>query len=253
MRRKMSILISVMMAVMLSLGLALVRAADPKAGGHTGTVQSSKLYTDPDPSAGGGLHGEIVTPAKPILDVFAQGGEVNAWPKVYRGQVQGDKRREFKFDGLPVGKYDVWILFDDCFYEGATLDHTGANSLTTLDRKKIDETIMKATPFFDTKRIDRLEGFTGHAGKCRCILQELRTRATTLQDGSVNGGIQIRSLKLALLEDVGPGWSLENTREIKRQEVAGEEFRGLLPHFYNAKLGNIRVLETTKELGKLSL
>lgn len=240
------------------IGLTMARAAiKEKSGknGHTDTIQSSKLYTDPDPTAGGGLHGIIASPAQPMDYIFALSQE--DYTRVYRGEILGNGH-EFRFTGLPVGKYDLFIVFPDCFYEGLVL-YRGDNALTakdisgTANYQGIEQTIQKATAFFDTKKIHRLEGETGRAAKARCVLQELRTRSTTLQSGAVRGDIQIRSLKLALLEDVNIGWSLENTREILRQEVAGSEVRGLLPHHYSAKIGNFRVIDSIKELGTMNL
>jgi hypothetical protein len=239
------------------LGLAgLWAAGKPEKAvpkGHTGTEQSSKLYTDSDPASGGGLQGEIIAPDQTIRAIFATPQE--AWENVYRGEVLGEQGRSFRFTGLPIGKYDLVVVFENRFYEGLTLNRNGAEKppLTTKDQTQIAETINKSTPFFDTKKIHRVEGYTGRAGQARCVLQDLRTRPTTLQSGDVRGDIQIRSLKLALLEDVNIGWSLENTREFLRQEVAGSEFRGLLPHQYSPRLSNIRVIDSVKDLGKISL
>ena len=56
------------------------------------------------------------------------------------------------------------------------------------------------------------------------------------------------------MEDVGSaGWSMEASREIIRQEVLPNHTRGVLPHHYSSKLGGIRVVETTKDLGNLSM
>ncbi len=237
-------------------GIALVLSAgkpEKAAQSHTGTEQSSQLYTDMDPTSGGGIQGEIIAPDQTIVAIFATPQE--AWEKVYRGEVGGDKGRFFRFTGLPLGKYDVLVVFANRFYEGLTLNRDGAEKppLTTKDQAQIAETINQSTPFFDTKKIHRAEGYTGHAGQARCVLQDLRTRPTTLQSGAVRADIQIRSLKLALLEDVNIGWSLENTREFLRQEVAGTEFRGLLPHQYSPRLNSIRVIDSVKDLGKISL
>jgi hypothetical protein len=238
-------------------GIALLFAAGkPEKAptkSHTGTEQSSQLYTDPDSASGGGVQGEILAPDQKIVAIFATPQE--AWEKVYRGEVVGEQGRSFRFSGLPIGKYDLVVVFANRFYEGLALNRDGAEKpgLTTKDQAKIAETINKSTPFFDTKKIHRVEGYTGRAGQARCVLQDLRTRPTTLQSGDVRADIQIRSLKLALLEDVNIGWSLENTREFLRQEVAGDEFRGLLPHQYSPRLNNIRVIDSVKDLGKISL
>jgi len=236
-------------------GALLVAADKPEKAkkASTGTVQSSKLYTDPDPAAGGGVEGEIIAPNQAIVAIFATPQE--AWEKVYRGEVVGDDGRSFRFSGLPIGKYDLMVVYGNRFFEGWTLNRDGADKppLTAKDQAQIAETINKSTPFFNTKKIHRVEGYTGRAGQARCVLQDLRTRPTTLQSGDIRSDIQIRSLKLALLEDVNIGWSLENTREFLRQEVGGTEFRGLFPHQYSPRLNSIRVIDSVKDLGKISL
>ena len=159
---------------------------------------------------------------------------------------------EFRFTGLPVGKYDLVILYGDAFFEGLSLTQD-ENTLTDNDRASIADAIMKSAPFFNEKKIHRCEGTTGYAAKARCVLQEVRTRPVTLQSFELRSDIQVRSIKLVLPEDVNIGWSVVNTREIVRQEVGASEYKGMLPHHFNSNLGNIRVIDTIKELGNLSL
>ena len=225
------------------------QAADTKPSG-TGTVQSSRLYTPPDPAAGGGVKGRIARGDQPARAVFAMA--VDDYRLVYKGEMAGDGR-EFAFRGLPVGRYDLVVLFDDAFAEGLTLTRD-ENSLAAADLASIESAVRKGTPFFDTKAIHRCEGTGGEAGKARGVLQEVRTRPVTLQSAAVRTDIQVRSLKLVLAENVGsPGWSVSNTREIVRQEVGPREPRGLLNHLYDARLGGIRVLGAVKDIGELSI
>jgi hypothetical protein len=231
--------------------LALLPVGGPAAepGGHTGTKQSTSLYTPPDPTAAGGIRGALGLASPPIRRAFALPTDNPRF--VYEGAVAADSRR-FSFAGLPTAKYDLLLLGDDGFYEGLTLCR-GDNTLTDRDRQAIRDKIMASVPFFNEKEIHRCEGTTGREGKARCMLQEVRTRPVTLQDGSVRPDIQIRSLKLALLEDVGPaGWDLVTTREIVRMEVAGQERKGMLPARHVPKLGGIRVVDAVKELGTLA-
>jgi hypothetical protein len=171
---------------------------------------------------------------------------------LYRGEVRGEGK-EFLFRGLPVGKYDLMLLYEDGFYEGFTLTRE-ADTLTSQDRAHIQETISRATPFFDTKEIHRSAGTTGREGKARCVLQELRTKTIITQAFTELKNTQIRSLKLACLEDVGKtGWQLVNTREIVRQEVGPRDRKGLLPHHFNPQLSGIRVTDQIKDLGNVNL
>ena len=223
--------------------------AQAAKGGHTGTQQSTFLYTPPDPSAGGGLRGTLVLAAQPLRSVFAVPADDPT--KVYRGAVQ-EEGKAFAFQGLPTARYDLMLVFDDQVIEGFVLCRD-ENTLTDKDRQSIREKINVSVPFFDTKEIHRCEGTTGREGKARCVLQEVRTRPVTLQDASVRADIQIRSFKVALLEDVGLGWQMIDTREILRQEVAGGERKGVLPVKHQAALGGIRVVDTVKDLGQMKL
>ena len=217
------------------------------AGKFTGTQQGSRLYTKPDLSAAGGISGSIAAPHKAIVGIFAI--LQSDYRKVYSGEVSGTS---FSFGGLPTGKYDLLVVFPDSFYDGILL-YRESSTLTSSDQQSISSNVMRATPFFETKKIHRCEGVTGHSGKARAVLQELRARPVTLQDASVRSDIQIRSIKVMLLEDVNLGWSISETREVIRQEVGGSEMKGILPNYFNARLSNIRVIDTVKDVGALSL
>lgn len=219
------------------------------AGTPSGTVQSTRLYTAPDPTAAGGIRGRVLLPNAPLEDAFAV--PQHDWSKVYRAELRAD-RKEFLFRGLPVGKYDLMLLFADEFYEGFTLTRD-VDTLTDEDRRGIRETISRAVPFFDTKEVHRLAGSSGRDGRARGVMQELRTGLIITQAAEELKDTQIRSIKLVWLHQVGPGWQLVNTRELVRQEVAGPMRKGVLPHHYRARLGEIRVTDSVRDLGTLNL
>lgn len=221
-------------------------AEEPK--GHTGTQQSSRLYTPPDASAKGALRLKVVKPnGGAVLAAFAL---VQFETKYcYKASVSGDT---ISFSGLPAGKYDLMILCENGFFEGLRLTRD-EDTLTKEDRASIETALTKAVAFFDTKKIHRLAGTPGDDGKARCVLQEMRTKPVTLQDASVRSDIQIRSLKMAELEDVGPAWQLTTTREISRQEVAANERRGLLPQKFVPSLSGVRITDQERDLGQVDL
>ena len=228
----------------------LVSASGLLAGKVTGTQQSSRLYTKSDAAARGGMHAQLVAFANPVQQVFAID---NGNPKlIYQGTVSEDGK-EIQFSGLPAAIYELVLVASDRFYEGCRLAHD-PDTLTDRDRKAIAFTINKSVPFFDTKKIHRCEGATGRSGKVRCVLQEVRTHPVMLQSGVERTDIQVRSIKLAFLEDVGEvGWQMVQTREIVRTEVGPQDMKGLLPHCYLPVLGGIRVVDTDKDLGELNL
>lgn len=212
-----------------------------------GEYKSEGLYTAPDPAAQGGI--SLTSPC-PVESAFAvpQSNQYH----VYKGAIGPDKK-EIKFTGLPVAKYDLALICADKIYEGFCLNRDD-NDLTPGDIKFIELTIGQSIPFFDLKRVERLKGTTGKAGKSTAVLQEMRIGAFLNQNGDIMKGHQLRSLKLAFCEDVGKaGWQLFQTREIIRTDVFPEMPHGLLPVKFVESLENIRVTDSVKRLDGITL
>lgn len=234
-----------------------IRAGDSTKAGNPTQVrkymppatQSTRLYTQPAPSATGGINGRIKEHKK-LLDVFAVPSDNHKL--VYRGAISTNGN-EFSFAGLPVAKYDLMLVCPNGFYEGFKLTDE-ADSLTAKDRKMIEAIVKKSVPFFNVKKIHRCEGTTGRNGTARCVLQEVRTLPVMDQEGILHPEYQVRSIRLASLEDVGTaGWQLVNTREIIRMEAGADDVKGILPHTCLPALGRIRVVDEVKELGEIEL
>ena len=207
------------------------------------------LYTEPDPEAGGGIRGAVASSAGPLEAVFAIPA---ADPlKVYRAEIRRGGESTFSFRGLPPARYDLLVCFQRTLFEGMTLSRT-PSSLTPEDTGKIGEIISLSEPFFNRKIIHRVEGTTGHmTGTARAICTFLRTRKSIGYLDGVWRKEHRRAYKLVLLEDVGPGWQVARTREIYTVMMApgtGEsEVR------YSAGLSRIRVIDSVKDLGLLTL
>lgn len=232
---------------------------------------AAQLYTQSDPAASGGIRATLAAFPDPVRHAFAIN---NGNPKlVYKGTVSEDGK-EIQFAGLPAASYDLVLVAYDRFYEGCRLARD-PDALNDRDRQSIAGAINKSVPFFNAKKIHRCEGTSGRDGKARCVLQEMRM-IDPIAPGAAAGGsnnitrgyygpmdtsagtpasdIQIRSIKLALTEDVGEiGWQLVMTREILRTVVGPKDTRGLLPHCYLPILGGIRVVDAEKDLGELNL
>ena len=238
------------LGLVLTLGSAAAKDKKAKDDAHTGTKTSGRLYTAPDASDSGGLRGHIGTPKVPLLAAFAVPNSETI--RCYKATISKDGH-SFEFNNLPTAKYDLFLLFPEMFYEGMTLSRN-AGVIATNDWKSIQIILNNSEPFFEIKKILRMEGVSGDAGSALAVIQELRARPVTLQDASVHADIQIRTIKLARFENVGPAWQLLVTREVSRQEVANHERKGLLPHYHvGDKLGGIRVVDTVKDLGTLEL
>lgn len=224
---------------------------DMPAGEATDTKQSKALYSTLDKNSDNGIRGSITSPNKPIQFVFAssQGNYKN----LYKATIKGAKKQCFRIQGLPVGKYDLIVIYRDELYEGLTLNRGLESTLDDEDLASIEVILKDSTPFFNKKKLHRVKG-SNDRHKARGVLQEIRTLPVTLQSAEVRKDIQIRSIKLALLKDTGIGWALMETREIVRQEVVKKnEHTGFLPHNYDPRLGNIRTVGNIRNLGELEL
>lgn len=225
--------------VRLALGLlaALALAAAPAA-----RAERDRLYSPADASSSGGIEGEIASPSSPILEILAVPPDE---PRlVYRGTVTGSDRRSFRFDGLPMRKYDLVVIYDDRFFEGFDLNR-GEDTLTTEDRAQINQTIQKAEPYFTVKTIHRLEGTTGRGNSARCVVTFLRDRSST------NGSDFRRAFKLVMLKQVGPGWQVVRTRDLYPTWTKPDKARPA--HKYVPELSGIRVTDHINNIGKLNL
>jgi hypothetical protein len=124
--------------------------------------------------------------------------------------------------------------------------------------RAIKAKVTESNPFFNVKNQHRIEGQSGSFGKARVLEQEVRTLPVTLQSAEVLKHIQIRSIKLCLMESVGTSklgthWEMKKTREITRQEMGPPDTKGLIPGYFCKSLQGIRVATSVKDLGTLTL
>ena len=224
----------------------------PKPGtkGFGDEYHGDALYTQPDPSASGGIR--LISPV-PLEGAFAIPQSNQYF--VYKGTIEGST--QVSFSGLPVAKYDLVLIGKAKAFEGVVL-HRDENDLSEKDLKFIEVTVKQNIPFFDLKHIHRIKGTRGKAGKAVALTQEIRTGRTGFiinQNYENMAGFQIRSIKLQFIEDVGvAGWQVLQTREIFRKSVHPEMVpKDIMPIEYSEKLGNIRVTDSVKDLGTLML
>lgn len=210
----------------------------PTAAGN----ERTRLYTKPDPASPGGLKGRIANPELPIEQILAM-PDSNP-EELYQGEITGPKRDTFQFSGLPMGKYDLLVIYDSALYEGFQLNRD-ASTLTPDDHKKIEAAIHKSEPFFPKKVIHRLEGLTGRSSSARCICTYLRDSESSGSDGSR------RTFKLVVLKDVGPGWQIARARDLYPVTIPPN--KALPSHHYSASLNQLRVADQMKDLGNIDL
>lgn len=214
--------------------------------------ERTRLYTPPDPTNPGGIKGRIVKPERPIEQILAL--PADNIEHVYAGEITGPKRDTFQFTGLPVGKYDLVVIYPDAFHEGIQLDRD-PSTLTPDDLKKIDASIQKSEPFFTRKVVQRTEGQTGRGNTARVIGTYVREKGSELLlqqfEGKSNRPDFRRTYKLVMLKDVGPGWQIVRARDLYPVWLAPT--KTLPAHHFSAALNKIRVADAVKDLGDLDI
>lgn len=208
-----------------------------------------RLYTPPDPDSTGGITGMITKPGKPILQILAMPPD---HPElVYEGKVIGSTRQGFLFENLPTSKYNLFVIYENEFYEGLELSFV-PDTLTEKDRKSIDYIVKASDPFFNKKIIHRVEGTTGRGNFARCVVTQYRDGpGTVTADYEVMKGISRRTFKLIWLKDVGVGWQVVQKRDLYPVTAA---MNLMTPtHHFSKVLSKIRVTDQVKDLGDISL
>jgi hypothetical protein len=222
----------------------LVGTPAPAVGGE---YKSLRLYTPPDPSASGGLH---LVSSLPLEFAFAI-PESNQ-EHVYKATL-GPDHKQVSFANIPVSMYDLLLVAKDHFYEGISLNRD-ESSLSAEDLASIEEIFSRSVPFMDVKRTEAVKGTPGDGGRATALVQWMRIGGNLLnQNDDLMVGHSIRSLRLAFLADVGPGWQVTGTRELIRTDVFPAMIKGFLGVTYVDNLNGIRVTDSVKDIGTVDL
>ena len=195
-------------------------ARPPRAS--AANIKSLLLYTPPDPSATGGLR---LVSSLPLEFAFAI-PESNQ-EHVYKAML-GPDQKQVSFANIPVSMYDLLLVTKDHFYEGISLNRD-ENSLSPEDLASIEEIFSRSVPFMNVKRTEAVKGTPGDDGRATALVQWMRIGGNLLnQNDDLMVGHTIRSLRLAFLADVGPGWQVTGTRELIRTDVFPAMIKGFL-------------------------
>ena len=206
-----------------------------------GSYSARHLYSEPDPSAAGGIQGSAPRAGHELVMALAVPADE---PRlVYRAGVTGAR---FDFKGLPMRNYDLVLVFEDSVWEGIRLVR-GENTLTRSDRQDIETIILKSEPFFDVKSIHRMEGSTGDGGEARCLCTLTRTRTMK----GLAAGNSRQAVKLIVLKDVGPAWQVARAREFFSRTVPTASPPLRVTH--EQCLEAVRVTDHVKDLGEIRL
>lgn len=214
-----------------------------------------RLYTPADASCNGGIKGKVVSPKLPLEQVLAIPPDDPT--KVYMGTIGGENNSEFSFHGLPMGKYDLMIIYANSFYEGLELSRE-PNTLTKLDMEKINQTLQKSEKFWRVKTLNRIEGTTGRGNFCRGVVTMLKDAEEFAEpafgltvDAEGRKNKFRRTFKIFILKDVGPGWQVAKSRDL--YPVWANPANAYPKHNFTEKLSKIRVTDYVKDLGDMNL
>jgi len=201
-----------------------------------------RIYTVPDPAATGGLEGTTTMQLTHALAVDHERVHV------YRADLT-DGGKTFQFHHLPVGKFDlVLIAAGNTVYEGLALGDSASNP-DPVSERNLRARIGAADSFFNRFAILR----TGVNGEqALAFVERIRDRLTLQQSGEKLNA-NLRRFEIIDLAKAGDDWQMSTTRHIFREEEPVRESPPFMKHFFVSAIGNLRVVDTVKDLGALPL
>ena len=207
-------------------------------------AQTENLNTKPVGGAPGGIAGRV-------------GTELTHALALHRDRVQcfraelSEGGKTFRFTGLPTGKYDlVLITKSGLVYEGLALGDA-ADKLAVTSRKNLDERVAKADTFFNKARIHRL-GLSEDGETLLAFIERLRDKEILRQSGEVLNS-NLRRFEVAQYTAAKDNWQQMETRHIYREEAPVGAGMGFFTSRELPQLGNIRIIDSVKDLGIIVL
>ena len=224
--------------------LALALRADP-----------GRIYSVPDPAAQGGIEGGTAVPLTHALAV------AHDRLRVYRADLT-DGGKTFQFHHLPVGKYDlVLVTTGNEVFEGLALGDPPEN-LDPVFEQSLRTRVGAADSFFNRFAILRTGVIrTGVSeDEVLALVERIRDRPTLQQSGEKLNA-NLRRLEIMVLMRADGNWKMStaqcfntvSARHIFREEEPVRPNPPFMKHFFVSAIGNLRVVDTVKQLGGLSL
>lgn len=201
------------------------------------------FYTQPKPGAGGGITAEVDCALSHAIAIERDR------TSVYMATLSNENMR-LHFTNLPTGKYDLLLLTKEgTLFEGLQLGDP-AESITGERRKTLEERIARADAFFNKYRVHRM-GLIEGGGKLLALIERMRDKEALTGGGELLAG-PVRRLEIAQFDKAADTWSFRVNRHLHR-EVAAAARSDFLESKFVAALGNLRVIESVKDLGSLPL
>ena len=220
------------MILLLSILLAAVTYADEPV---------QRIYTAPDPAAQGGIQGSVNVVLTHVLAVE------HDRTRVYQGALTKGNQA-FSFSGLPVGKYDlVLVTKEGSVYEGLAL---GEEKRDLPDRsfENLKKRVDAQDAFYNRAVIHRI----GYDGDIALVFVERIRDKEILKQSAEKLNATLRRLEIMEIAQAGDDWQVTTTRHLYRDEQPPGGINNL-KHGFVRELGNLRVIDSIKDLGSLKL
>ena len=205
-------------------------------------AQTDSLYTKPVAGAAGGITGRVNVDG--VTHVLALNRD---HVQCFRAQLAG---KDFKFTGLPTGKYDLVIVTNSTVYEGLELGGD-ADKIAATPRKNLETRLVKADSFFNKAKMHRF-GLIDDGEKLVAFVERVRDKTILKQSGDQLMS-NLRRLEVIDYVKSTDDWTEAESRHIFREEFKIGEGADFLHHKNVPELGNIRVIDAVKDLGSITL
>ena len=207
-------------------------------------AQTTVLYTKPAAGANGGISGKVDAELTHAIALNRD------YTQCFRGDLS-DGGKSFRISGLPTGKYDViCVTKSGQIFEGVEVGEDGSK-LPPDSVKHAEARIKKADTFFPKVKIHRL-GLIEGGEKMMLFVERLRDTLILRQSGEKLDS-NLRRIEVVELIKAKDDWQMLNTRHIYREEAPLVENMPFFTHKFVPELGNVRVIDTFKDLGSISL
>jgi len=203
---------------------------------------AGRIYTAADPSNPGGIAGSISKG-----DITYAMAVDHDRKRVYRGECKGS---DFSFRGIAVGKYDIVIMTSDGkVYEGLALGEP-TKSLSPALLQNLQKRVAKADEFYNRSIIHRAGVVEDRAF---AFVERIRDRRMVKQNADLMDA-EMRRLEVIELTQSTDDWQMTESRHIYREPEPGAgKHRPFLEPKRIPALGNIRVVDSVKQLGKITI
>ena len=210
-------------------------------------AQAGRIYTKPDPSATGGICGSA--PVELTHAIAVERDRLH----VFRADLT-DGGKAFRFEHLPVGKYDLLLVAKNAtVIEGLALGEE-SSKLSEASLANFKKRIQVADTFFNQHTILRF-GVTGmdESGDAVILALVERQRANdVLKQSGEKLDQMVRRLEIAELHQAADDWQMTGSRHLYREGEPIPATLQFLKDIFVPALSGIRIIDTTKDLGRIA-